>query len=159
MLLMAPVAFLRCMLFWGALLTYGARRDDAHAHACVPSLTAPLAMPPGLCVDLMDRVMDAEPRRRHALLLPPTRLSVRIVMGLCGYTVRLLALTSQPASALCGALTSCVRLRTFAERSSASRATPTCWRRSAPLQPLTPPSSSCVIAVLPAAHAFSKTLF
>jgi hypothetical protein len=107
----------------------------------------------------MDRLMDAEPRRRHALLLPPTRLSVRIVMGLCGYTVRLLALTSQPASALCGALTSCVRLRTFAERSSASRATPTCWRRSAPLQPPTAPSSLCVIDCCLIADAYCVNAF
>jgi hypothetical protein len=110
---------------------------------------------PGLSVDLMDRVMDTDARRRHALLLPPTRLSVRIVMWLCGYTVRSLAalsssLACKPASILVAlnAAPACI----FFDYSSASRAAPTSWRRSAPLLPRTAPSSSCV---LHAVHADS----
>lgn len=61
--LMAPIALGRCAVFWGGLLCYGL---------------------------FVNAVVAAQPdaRRRHALLVPVTRVLASALLWVCGYTAR-----------------------------------------------------------------------
>ena len=136
LLLMAPIGFLRHCIFWGSLFTYGACSCCAQwRHSAWLILLLHACRCAGLFVNALEGfVTKGDDRRRYELLAPITRHSASIVLWLCGFNVRLTY-----ASSIVTALT-----RRMQPRRSALRAARTWWLRSAPLQPPTAHSASCV---------------
>ena len=123
MLIMAPVAFFRCLVFWGFLIAYGARCAQAgsavHALAfcsCVAALTRTrTAHAPRTRAGLLVRAVvwwhKGDERAVHARLVPVTRRSTRLTLWLCGYAVR-----ARRADATAGAVCAARRMRCVKRR-------------------------------------------
>lgn len=89
---MAPVALFRSLCFWGAIIGYGARR----AHAAPASRSVCILLHrgitglafAGLFVNVLAQYVKDNDRRRHAILVPVTRVATSTLLWICGYTVR-----------------------------------------------------------------------
>jgi hypothetical protein len=151
MYLMAPVVVVRCCIFWGTLITYGTslppRSSPLHRRHAALLLTSGAGRRAGLFVSTFERAVSGGPVRRAALLQPITRISVSIVLWLCGYSVR-------PARAARHAMqrwrSDMLRGRDIIaasglHRRSMSPGGTTSLQQSAPRPPPTAPSPWCVM--------------